>query len=109
MRQPVDVCKCFKGSLMRWQAFLILLLTPAFARADDLVVERAVLSLIEHADVPAQQAGRIQELIVREGDRVEAGQLLIQLDDREARLAAARAKIELESARFLASDKGRLN
>jgi multidrug efflux pump subunit AcrA (membrane-fusion protein) len=94
---------------MRWQAFLILLLAPAFARADDLIVERAVLSLIEHADVPAQQAGRIQELMVKEGDRVEAGQILVQLDDREARLAAARAKIELESARFLASDKSKLN
>jgi multidrug efflux pump subunit AcrA (membrane-fusion protein) len=94
---------------MRWPAFLILLLTPAFAHADDLVIDRAVLSLIEHADVPAQQAGRIQELRVREGDRVEAGQVLIQLDDREARLAAARAKIELESARFLASDKSKLN
>jgi len=94
---------------MRWQAFLFLLILPGVLHADDLVVERAVLSLIEHADVPALQAGRIQELIVREGDRVEAGQSLIQLDDREARLAAARARIELESARFLASDKSRLN
>jgi multidrug efflux pump subunit AcrA (membrane-fusion protein) len=94
---------------MRRQLLFVLFLAPAFAQADDLVVERAVLSLIEHADVPAPQAGRIQELKVREGDRVEAGQIVVQLDDREARLAAARAKLELESARFLASDKSKLN
>jgi len=94
---------------MRWQAFLILLLTPAVVRADDLVIERAVLSLIEHADVPAEQAGRIDKLLVREGDVVEAGQSLVQLDDREARLAGARARLELESARFLAGDRSGMN
>ncbi|QDT52116.1 HlyD family secretion protein [Caulifigura coniformis] len=93
---------------MRWQAFLILLLLPGLTRADDLVVERAVLSLIEHADVPAEQAGRIDKLLVREGEVVLPGQALVQLDDREARLAGARARLELESARFLAADKSHL-
>jgi multidrug efflux pump subunit AcrA (membrane-fusion protein) len=94
---------------MRWQGFLLLLLVTPCAVADDLVIDRAVLSLIEHADVPAEQAGRIGKLLVGEGEVVQAGQALVQLDDREARLAAARARLEFESARFLAADRSRVN
>jgi len=94
---------------MRWLPMLLLFLAPAFAGADDLVIDRAVLSLIEHANVPAQQAGRIEKLLVREGDVVTAGQPLVQLDDREARIAVQRATLEFESARHVAGDQSRLN
>ena len=94
---------------MRWFPMILLYLAPAFAGADDLVIDRAVLSLIEHANVPAQQAGRIEKLLVREGDVVTAGQPLVQLDDREARLALQRARLEFESARHVARDQSGLN
>jgi multidrug efflux pump subunit AcrA (membrane-fusion protein) len=94
---------------MRLWVFLCVLFVAGVARADDLVIDRAVLSLIDHADVPAEQAGRIGKLLVQEGQAVQAGQALVQLDDREARLAAARARLEFESARFLAADRSRVN
>lgn len=42
-----------------------------------------------------RQSGRVQRLLVDEGDRVSAGQLLAQLDDEPFRhaLAAARARV----------------
>jgi HlyD family secretion protein len=48
------------------------------------------------ADLGFQAGGRIAEVLVREGDRVEAGALLARLDDAElvARLAAAEAQLE---------------
>lgn len=49
------------------------------------------------ASVAAQVAGRVESVLVREGDAVEKGQLLAQLDarEREAQLAQARANLEL--------------
>ncbi|HEY8468475.1 MAG TPA: HlyD family efflux transporter periplasmic adaptor subunit [Longimicrobiales bacterium] len=49
------------------------------------------------ADLGFQAGGRIAEVLVREGDRVEAGALLARLDDAElvARLAAAEAQLEV--------------
>jgi len=40
----------------------------------------------------------VRKLYVREGDRVKKGQLLLQLDDAEARSQAARAQAELKGA-----------
>jgi multidrug efflux pump subunit AcrA (membrane-fusion protein) len=75
----------------------------------DLVIDRAVLSLIDHADVPAQQAGRIATLSVHEGEAIAAGQTLVQLDDREAKLAVERARRELAIASHAARDLSRVN
>jgi HlyD family secretion protein len=46
----------------------------------------------------AEAAGRIERRLVEEGDRVAQGQLLVQLDDREARIALAEAEAELVQA-----------
>jgi len=42
--------------------------------------------------------GRVVEVKVREGDRVQAGAVLIRLEDREASAALAQAKAALEQA-----------
>ena len=47
-----------------------------------------------HAPGPAI----VKRVLVREGDRVKAGQLLVQLDDAEARASAARAMAQLRNA-----------
>jgi membrane fusion protein, multidrug efflux system len=44
--------------------------------------------------ISADVAGRIVELSVAPGDRVEAGDVLVRLDDRETRLAVAALKLE---------------
>src|SRR5512135_641045 len=47
-----------------------------------------------HAPAPAT----VKRVLVREGDRVRAGQLLVQLDDAEARAQAAKALAQLKAA-----------
>ncbi len=46
----------------------------------------------------AQREGLIAEVLVREGDRVEAGQLLGRIDDEAARLQLTAAELELAQA-----------
>lgn len=57
-------------------------------------VESAAVSELE-----ARLAAPIAEVLVREGERVEAGQLLVRLDDADARLTLADREAELRSVR----------
>lgn len=49
--------------------------------------------------VAARSAGVVREVLVQEGDQVTEGQILARLEDDEPRLAAARARAEVEQAR----------
>ena len=72
------------------------------------VVESVVLRLLEEAEVPAQEAGVLTEVAVREGQRVKKGQLLAQIDDQVARLAADAAQAQFEIARAKATNDVRM-
>lgn len=48
--------------------------------------------------IAPQVAGRLVEVAVDEGDAVKEGQVLARLDDRDARVASARAQAELQAA-----------
>ncbi len=61
-------------------------------------VDAAVLRPLYAAEVPAQQTGLLQKIVVAEGEFVERGQLLAAMDDRQAKLAVARAEFELSQA-----------
>jgi len=63
--------------------------------ADTIEVPGMVLKLVEQVDVPARETGVLSALNVREGQAVEQGFLLGQIDDSEARIAVERVKIEL--------------
>jgi RND family efflux transporter MFP subunit len=78
------------------------------ARPAQLVVESVVLRLLEEAEVPAQEEGVVTELAVREGQRVKEGQLLAQIDDQVARLAADAAQAQYDIARAKASNDVRM-
>jgi membrane fusion protein (multidrug efflux system) len=56
----------------------------------------------------AETAGRIVEMPISAGDRIERGQVLLQLDDRKARLALAAATLELKTV-GIEIDRERLN
>jgi macrolide-specific efflux system membrane fusion protein len=58
-------------------------------------VSSMVLKLVEEADVPARESGVLNTLNVREGQTVERGFLLGQIDDAEARIAVEKVKLEL--------------
>lgn len=76
--------------------------------AEPIKVESVVLRLIEEAEVPAQEAGVLTAVAVREGQRVRQGELLAQIDDQVARLAADAAKTQLEIARAKAANDIRI-
>jgi len=61
-------------------------------------IPSALVKLIEQADVPAREAGVLAAVDVREGQMVEEGEVLAQIVDTEARIAADRAGIELDIA-----------
>lgn len=69
------------------------------------VVTISTLDAEEAVQLAAQAGGRIQELRIRQGDRVKPGQLLVVLDQAQLQaqvtsLRAARAKNELNYRRF---------
>jgi macrolide-specific efflux system membrane fusion protein len=82
---------------------------PAAYSSDDsavqpLAVDSVVLRLLEEAEVPAQEAGVITAVAVREGQRVKQGELLAQIDDQVARLAAEAVQAQYEIARAKAAN-----
>ena len=60
------------------------------------------------ADLGFQISGRIDSILVREGDRVESGQRLALLDRREllARREAAAAQVDAQRARLKELERG---
>src|ERR1700722_15480155 len=60
--------------------------------------DSVLITLIDQAEVAAQEPGVLAEIKVREGDMVAAGQLLAQVDDAAAQITKRRAKTELDIA-----------
>jgi len=71
-------------------------------------VESVVLRPLHAAEVPAQQTGLLQQMVVDEGQQVEKGQLLASLDDREAKLAMVKAELEHAQAEAKANNRVRI-
>ena len=90
--------------------FLTTFALPACAAngAQPVEVESVVLRLLEEAEVPAQEAGVVTNVAVREGQRVKQGELLTQIDDQVARLAAEAAHSQYEIARAKATNDVRI-
>jgi HlyD family secretion protein len=53
---------------------------------------------VRWANLAFQSGGRVVEVMVQAGDKVEAGQILVRLDDADAKLALAQANAALKSA-----------
>ncbi len=77
---------------------LLLLSCAGPVRADDIKIDGALVRLIDQLELPAREAGTITQLAVQEGAVVKPGDLLVQIDDTEARFALSRAKVELQIA-----------
>jgi multidrug efflux pump subunit AcrA (membrane-fusion protein) len=74
-------------------------LWPAGLGAQPMEVEEVLLAPIQEVEVPAQEAGLLQRVLVGEGVLVKQGDLLAQIDDTDACLLKIRAEIELDNAR----------
>ena len=66
--------------------------------AETIEVESVVLRLLSEADVPAQEAGVLTEVAVREGDAVKKGAVLARIDDQVAKMAELAAKLKYDVA-----------
>jgi membrane fusion protein (multidrug efflux system) len=75
--------------------------TVAPVRSDIHATYAASASISSDADAPvsARVAGEVVELLVEEGDRVEAGQILARLDGKRLQLEMLAAKANLERAK----------
>jgi HlyD family secretion protein len=62
------------------------------------VVATATVQTRHRANAGAQVAGKVAAVYVLEGERIRAGQTLLQLDDHEARSAAAAADLAVRQA-----------
>jgi RND family efflux transporter MFP subunit len=71
---------------------------PAAAREfRDTVETVSTLEAVDEVNLATQAPGRIQRLLVRQGDPVRAGQLLVVLDQAQLRADVARLRAEMET------------
>jgi multidrug efflux pump subunit AcrA (membrane-fusion protein) len=68
------------------------------------IIEHCQVFLIQDVEVPAEQSGRLVRIDVRENDIVEPGDLLAQIDDRQAQLQKMAAELERDAAQTRADD-----
>ena len=84
---------------VRVPLFVFASLLPSVLHAQPVEVEEVLLAPIQEVEVPAQEAGLLQRVLVAEGALVKQGDLLAQIDDTDACLQKQRAEIELDNAR----------
>jgi RND family efflux transporter MFP subunit len=84
-----------------WIAVAGSALLANIASAAEIEVPSVLVKLIEQVDVPAREAGVLEQLAVREGQMVKAGDPLAQIDDAAAKFAKHKAELELDGARQL--------
>ncbi len=63
-----------------------------------LVVDNVLVTIHEQVQAPSREAGVLQKVAVREGQLVEAGALLANLDDADALIAERQAQLERDIA-----------
>jgi multidrug efflux pump subunit AcrA (membrane-fusion protein) len=98
---------CLAGLVLGTQLELTL---PALVRAAEppaevISLDSVLISVIDSAEVPARDVGLLTEILVREGDEVSRGELLIKLDAAEAELAVKLARSEHEMAELEAKNR----
>lgn len=71
---------------------------PEEAPRPEVIWASGVVVPAKRAELSFPISGRIAEIAVREGDQVEAGQLLARLDDSELKAAVARAEASVKAA-----------
>jgi macrolide-specific efflux system membrane fusion protein len=72
--------------------------------AEPIEVDSVLIRLVEQVDVPAKEPGVLATLNVREGQLVKEGEILAEIENDQARLARAKAKLEFEIAQRRASN-----
>jgi RND family efflux transporter MFP subunit len=82
---------------------MCLSLQPQLAAAE-ITIRPAILKVMEEVEVPTLEEGPIMEILVREGEVVELGHELIQIDDQLSQFGLQKAELELRIAETRAAD-----
>ncbi|HEX3725850.1 MAG TPA: efflux RND transporter periplasmic adaptor subunit [Pirellulales bacterium] len=78
----------------------IALVTMAMARGSEKIqVPSVLIKLSEQVEVPAREAGVLENLVVHEGDMVAQGGPVAHIEDGDLRLEKRRAELEMDAAR----------
>jgi len=64
----------------------------------DTVTELGTLEPLSKVEVVAEESGKVAEVLVKEGDQVEKGQLLVRLDTTDLEISEAQILAQLKSA-----------
>jgi len=84
--------------LMMMMAAAAMCCTASTMLADDVRVSSVLVKLLDQVEVPAREAGVLEEVTVREGQMVETGAPLAKIDDAAALFDKHRAEMELLAA-----------
>ncbi|NOY30510.1 MAG: HlyD family efflux transporter periplasmic adaptor subunit [Planctomycetes bacterium] len=71
----------------------------------DAVIDRCFVRVQDEVRIPAQEAGVLIKMPVKEGSRMSQGEVLATIDDREAKMGLRVAEYGLKAARQRAMDK----
>ena len=74
------------------------------ASAAPVMIPDCLVSLIEEAQVPAQESGELMAVVARDGQQVSAGEVLARIDDKLSKLEMQVRQTELEVAQKRAQD-----
>ncbi|MCS7241126.1 efflux RND transporter periplasmic adaptor subunit [Candidatus Caldatribacterium sp.] len=66
----------------------------------DTISELGTLEPLSKVEVIAEESGRVAEVLVREGDKVEKGQLLLRLDTQDLEISRTQILAQLKSAQI---------
>lgn len=68
-------------------------------------IQHCLISLVEEAEVPAEEMGVLMNLLVHEGASVRKGEVMAQIDDREAKLRVEVSELALRKAEEQANNE----
>jgi multidrug efflux pump subunit AcrA (membrane-fusion protein) len=83
-----------------WMPCLIAFLVQSQSQTTEIVVDNAIVKLVREVDVPAEVAGVLVNIDVKEGDRVKKGQVLAKIRDNKIQADLKRSQIELATAKL---------
>ncbi len=82
---------------------------PLRACSEDIIVQPVFINLIEQSQVPALEEGPVAKILIQEGQMVEEGAILIQIDDQRASFAKQQADYEWKVAVKKAADRSAID
>ena len=96
MVHQVNIMKVIFGVMFGAVLFGVSSLTAV--AAEEPVLSRCLVSIVEEARVPAREAGVLVELSVKEGDTVRRGGAIARIDDSQPRFEKQKASAEHDQA-----------